>query len=157
MKVGDAARELVHSVDSVLDADPTVEANALEFAEDGIVVIETFADLAVAQAFGVASDAAFFAAEIFEGAFGKVAIAGVHGDDAMRDALEEFEGIFSGEVSVAWVVVDAEMGTVDAVDQLTEGVHFLSEFRKVPEVVLVVVFDDESDATFRSVREARVD
>ena len=45
-------------------------------------------DLAVAEALGIALSAAFFLAQIFNGALSEVAIAGVHRHNPMRDALQ---------------------------------------------------------------------
>ncbi len=78
-----AAGELVHAVNAVFDADPSVESSTFEFAKNGVVIIEALANFAMSQAFGVAQGTAFLAAQVFERAFGEVAIAGVHGDNAM--------------------------------------------------------------------------
>jgi hypothetical protein len=51
---GDALAELVDAVDAVFDADPTCEVDAFELGENGVVVVEALADLAGAEAPGVA-------------------------------------------------------------------------------------------------------
>ena len=48
----DASRELLHAIDAVFDADPAVESFALQLGEDGVVVVEAFADLANPEADG---------------------------------------------------------------------------------------------------------
>jgi hypothetical protein len=45
----------------------------------------------------------------------------------------------------------------DRIDELAEDVHLLGEFGILPEVVLVVVFDDEGDAALGRVGETGVD
>ena len=40
-----ASRELLHAIDTVFDADPAVEAFALQFGEDGVVVVEALDEL----------------------------------------------------------------------------------------------------------------
>ena len=54
-----APRKLLHAIDAVFDADPAVEAFALQLGEDGVIVVEALADLAVAEALGVALGTAF--------------------------------------------------------------------------------------------------
>ena len=61
----------------------------------------------------------------------------------MGDALEQCDGIFTGEVGVAGIVVDPEIRMFDRLDELAEDVHLLGEFGIFPKVVLVVVLDDE--------------
>src|SRR5688572_5735902 len=79
-----AGGQLFHAVDAILDADPAVEANRVELAEDDVVVIQALADLAVTQTLGVALNATLFvAAQVFDGAFDQVAVAGVHGNHAV--------------------------------------------------------------------------
>jgi hypothetical protein len=46
--------ELFDSIHAVFDADPAGEVDAFELGEDGVVVVEALADLAVAEALGVA-------------------------------------------------------------------------------------------------------
>ena len=46
----DALAQLVDAVDAVFDADPAVEADARQLAEDGVVVVQAAADDAVPQA-----------------------------------------------------------------------------------------------------------
>ena len=48
-KKSGAAGELVQAVDSVLDADPRIEPDASEFGEDGVIVVQAFADLIAAS------------------------------------------------------------------------------------------------------------
>lgn len=57
-----AAGQLLHAVHAVFDADPAIEAFALQFAENGVVVVEPLANLAVAQTLRIALSAAFFTA-----------------------------------------------------------------------------------------------
>ena len=57
--------QLLHAVDAVFDADPAVEADACQLAEDRVVVVQAAADHAVPQPLGVA-DAVLFAAQIFD-------------------------------------------------------------------------------------------
>ena len=89
--------------------------------------------------------------------FGQVAVAGVHRDDAVLDARQQFERIFAGQKRVARIVVDAEVGRVDAIDQVAEHVHLLGELGILPVVVLVVVFEDQRHAAGRGVRNAGLD
>ena len=77
----------------------------------------------MAEALGVALCATFFFAEVFDGALGEVAVAGVHGDDAMRDALQQLDRIFTGEIGVRGVVVHAEVWVVHGIDQFAEDIH----------------------------------
>ena len=49
LQEGDRAGHLVEAVDAVLDRDPAVEADAGEDAEDGVVVVQALAGLAVLQ------------------------------------------------------------------------------------------------------------
>ena len=46
-KEGNAALELFESVDAVFDADPAVEADAGQLGENRVLVVHSFADLAV--------------------------------------------------------------------------------------------------------------
>jgi len=62
----------------------------------------------VAEALGVAGRAAFFLSEILKGAFDEVTVRGMHGHDALRDALEQFDGVVAGDGGVAGVVVHAK-------------------------------------------------
>src|SRR4051794_34439367 len=57
---GDAGSELFEAVDAVFDADPAGEVDGFQFGEDGVVVVEALAYLAVAQALGVADGVGFF-------------------------------------------------------------------------------------------------
>src|SRR5688500_7628738 len=82
-----AAFKLVEPVDAVFDADPAVEADARQLLEDRVVVVHPTADLAVPQPLGVA-DAVFLAAQVLDRALGQVAVAGVHGDDAVLYAAQ---------------------------------------------------------------------
>src|SRR5438045_3102435 len=99
---GDALAHLFDAVDAVLDADPAVEADGGEGGEDGVVVVESAADDAVAEALGV-TDGVFFLAKVIDRALGEVAVAGMHRDDAVLDAAEQVERVFAGEDRVAGV------------------------------------------------------
>ncbi len=72
-----ARLELLDAIHAVFDADPTGEVDAFELGENGIVVVEALADLAVAEALGVADGVGFFAAQIFNCSGGEVAVGGV--------------------------------------------------------------------------------
>src|SRR5690606_6117716 len=98
---GDAALQLVEAVHAVFDADPAVEALSLQFRENGIVVVESLADLAVAESLGVAHRSGFLATQVLKGTLGEVAVAGVHGDDAVRNATQQVQGIFPRKEAVA--------------------------------------------------------
>ncbi len=152
----DTASELLHAIDAVFDADPAVEAFALQFGEDGIVVVEALADLAVTEAFGIALSAAFFFAEIFEGAFGEVTVAGMHRHHAMRDALQQLQRVLAREVGVGGIVVHTEVRMIHGIDEFAEDIHLLCELGILPEIVLVVIFDDERDAALLCVWQARI-
>ena len=54
MEKCNALAELLHAIHAVFDADPAGEVDAFELGEDGVVVVEALADLAVAEALGVA-------------------------------------------------------------------------------------------------------
>ena len=86
-------------------------------------------------------------------AFGQVAVAGVHRDDAVLDAPQQLQRIFAGQDRVARIVVDAEVRRIDAIDQVAEDVHLLGELGILPVVVLVVVLQDQRDAALRRVRQ----
>ena len=97
------------------------------------------------QAFGVA-DAVFLFLQILDRAGDQRAVAGVHGDDAVLNALQEFKRVFPGQDRVAGVVVDAEVGHLDPLDEVAEDIHLLGELGVGPVVVLVVVLDDQRHA-----------
>ena len=42
--------QLIHTIHTIFDTDPSVKSYALQFGENGIVVVQPPADLAVAQA-----------------------------------------------------------------------------------------------------------
>jgi len=123
----DALAELIDSIDAILNADPTGKADARECGEDGVVVVHAAADDAVSQPFGIAN-AVLFLAEVFDCAFSKVPIAGVHGDDSLLHPGEQNQRIFAGENRIARIVVDAEMRRVNAIDELAKDVGLLREF-----------------------------
>ena len=81
----------------------------------------------------------------------------MHGHDALRDALEQFDRVVAGDVGVAGVVVHAEAVGGQGVHQGAEDVHLLRELRVEPEVVLVVVLEDERHAAFLGMRDAGAD
>src|SRR5271154_6448250 len=77
----DAAAQLLDAVDAVFDADPSVEADAGQFGEDGVVVVEALADLAMAEPAGIA-EGVFLLLQVLDGPLGQIAVAGMHRDDA---------------------------------------------------------------------------
>ena len=154
----DTPGELIGPVDAVFDANPVVcKTVVLEDGKDGVVIIEPFADLAMAETLGVSFDAGFLLAEVFKGAFGEVAVACVHGDDARGDGFEEGNGVLPGENGIAGVVIDAEIRVLNTGDEIAENIHVLGEFRVIPKVILVVIFDDERDAAIPRAWEAGLD
>ena len=54
----------------------------------------------------------------------------------------------AGQVGVARVVVDPEEGMIDCRNELAEDVHLLGELGILPEIILVVVLQNEGDAAF---------
>src|SRR5277367_3754300 len=58
---GHALAQLLHAVNAVFDADPAVEADSRQRAENGVVVVQALADRAMPQPAGIA-DAVFLAA-----------------------------------------------------------------------------------------------
>ncbi len=114
-----AAAQLLYAIDAVFNADPSVEADAGQFGEDGVVVIEALADFTVAEPPGVA-EGVFFLLQVLDRPLGQVSVAGVHGDDAALHPPEQFQRVFAGQDGVARVVVDAEVGMVDACHQVAE-------------------------------------
>ena len=101
---------LFESVNSVFNADPTVEAGFFERAENGIVIVESLPDFPMTEAAGVAETVHLFLTEVFKGTFQEETVAGVHGNNAVFDPSEEFQWILTGQDGIAGVVVDAEMG-----------------------------------------------
>jgi hypothetical protein len=81
----------------------------------------------------------------------------MHGNNTIRDSFEQDKRIFPGEISVAWIVVHSEIRVIDFVDELTEYVHFLGEFREGPEIVFIMILDDEGYVFFSSIGEAFFD
>ena len=79
------ATQLIDSVDTVFDADPAVKALSHQFAENRVVVVQSFADFTVAQSFCISDRSAFFAAQVLERASEQITIAGVHRHDAVGD------------------------------------------------------------------------
>lgn len=73
-----ASAQLVDSLDTVFDTDPTVESGLAKLSKDRIVVIEPLTYLAVSQSLGISSSPTFFASQIFQCAFDQIAVAGMH-------------------------------------------------------------------------------
>ena len=111
----------------------------------------------MSQPLGIAFGPGFLTTKIFERAFGQVAIAGVHRDDTMRNATKQLQRVLAREIGVAGIVVHPEARVIDRLDERAENVHFLGKLGVVPEVVLVVIFDDEGDPVFLCEREAGAD
>ena len=91
-----AVVELIHAVDTVFDADPTIKADTRKLRKDRVIIVDTLTDDAMAESVGIAFDV-FFTAQIFDGTLSQIAIAGVHGDHAMLDVLEQLERIVAGQ------------------------------------------------------------
>ena len=117
-------------------------------SKDRVVVVQPAADDAVPQPLRVANRV-LLAAQVFDRSFNQIAVAGVHGDDAVLHSSQQFERIVAGQKRVAGIVVDAKVRRVDARDQVAKCVHLLGELGMLPVVVLVVVLQDERDATAR--------
>src|SRR4051794_8596494 len=110
----DAFGELVHTVHSVLDADPAVEAHRSKFGKDRIVIVEPSANGAVTKPLGVARRSTFFSPQILECAFGEIAVGRVHRDDAVLDAAQQLQRTVAREKGVGRIVVHAEAWMLDA-------------------------------------------
>jgi hypothetical protein len=82
----DALRQLPHAIDAILDAYPTIECRSPQFAEDGVVVIESPANGSVAKPFRVAFDSAFFATQVLKRSVDESPIARMHRDHAVFHA-----------------------------------------------------------------------
>ena len=80
----------------------------------------------------------------------------MHGDDAMRDSLQQLNRVLTRQVGVGRIIVHTEVRMVHRIDDFAEDIHLLGEFRIVPEVVLVMIFDDQGDATFLCVGQTGV-
>src|SRR5690606_3589886 len=100
------------------------------------------------QSSRVPNRTSFFAAQVSQCALGEVSVAGMHGDDAVRHTFQQIKWIFPRNVGIAGIVVDAEVGMIDAVYEFTEHIRFLCEFRVRPEVVLIMVLKNKGNSTF---------
>ena len=67
-----ASAQLVDSLDTVFDTDPTVKSGLAKLSKDRIVVIEPLPDFAVAQSLGIPSSPTFFASKIFQCSFNQI-------------------------------------------------------------------------------------
>ena len=111
-----AAVEVLHSVHAIFYADPPIEALAFEFRKDGIVVVQPFSNLSMAETFGVTLGASFLLSQVLNRSFQQKAIAGMHRNNPVRNSSQQFQGIFSRKVSVAWVVIHSEGGMLHCVE-----------------------------------------
>ena len=103
---------------------------------------------------GIAFGRVLFAAEVVECALDQRPIAGVHRDHPRQHPPQQLDRIIPGQERVGGIVVDAEVWMVDGVDELTEDLHLLGKLGVLPEVVLVVVFQDQDDATVGGIGQA---
>lgn len=95
----------------------------------------------MAQTLGI-TYAVFFLAKIFDGSFSQISIAGVHRDYAIFYFVEQDQRIFAGEDGVAGVVIYAEVGVMDLIDQIAEDIGLLGEFGVLPVIVFVMIFEN---------------
>ena len=149
-----AAAQLLNPIDPVFDTDPAVEADSPQFVENRVVIIESLADLTVPQPFSIAGRATFFTAEILERPFDQVAVAGVHGNYAMRHPLEQFDRIVTSQIRIARVIVDAKSRMLNRFNQFTKHIHLLRELRVLPKIIFIMIFDDQSDIVLLRIRQA---
>ena len=70
---GDTPLQLIKPVDTVFDADPTVEFGTFQHRKDRVVVVHSLSDFAVAQPFRVAR-AVFFLTQLVDGAVSEISI-----------------------------------------------------------------------------------
>jgi len=72
----------------------------------------------------------------------------------MLDPVQQYKRILAGEDGVARIKIHPELRRLNSVYQIAENVHLLSEFRVLPVIVFVVIFDDELHAPRGGVGEA---
>ena len=108
----------------------------------------------MAQAAGVTDRASLFLPQVLKRPALEIAIAGMHGHDAMSDASQKLQRIVPCEEGIAWIVIDSKMGMLNSLDQLAEDVHLLGELGILPEIVLVVIFDNQCDIQLFRPRQA---
>ena len=81
----------------------------------------------------------------------------MHRHDPARHAPQQFERVVTGDGGIARIVVDAEVGIPDGIDERTKQIHLLGELGILPEVVLVVILDDQRDPQLARQRQAGAD
>src|SRR5690348_606084 len=78
----------------------------------------------------------------------------MHCHDAMLHTPKQFERVFAGKNGVARIVIDAKARRLYTIDQFAEDVHLLGELGVLPVIVLVMIFDNERDASLLSMGNA---
>ena len=155
-KVG-ASPQLVESFDAIFDADPAIEANPTKFSKNGIKIVEPFSDFAVTKTRGISLRSGFFPSQIVESAADERPIAGVHCDNARRNACKQFERIITGKKCIAGIVIHTKVRVSHSSDQRTKDLHLLCKLRKFPEVIFVMVFENQRYAGSFRIWQTRFD
>ena len=77
----------------------------------------------------------------------------MHRNDPVRDPFEKLDRIIPCDVGIARIVVHSKVRMLDCIYQRTKDVHLLGELWILPEVIFVMVLDDERDTSLFGIRQ----
>src|SRR5690606_11143971 len=132
--------QLFHPIHSILNTDPSVATDRLQFTENSIVAIQALTNSSMPQAFCVTFCPAFLTAQILQRAFGKISVTRMHGDDPLFHTTEQIHRLFTRKVGITWVEVHSKMRMLYPLYQFTKDCLLLRKLRVCPEIIFVVVF-----------------
>src|SRR5437867_11767428 len=142
----DTAGHLVKAFYAVLDRDPTRVSDFAENGEDGIVIVQPFADLPVTQVWGIAqSSVRLFQVFQFRLAL-EIAVRGLHRNDPVFHLLQEFHRILTCQDGIAGIELNAKARGVYLTDYPQIDLAALCKLRITPQAILVMILHAQRDA-----------
>ena len=131
--------KLIHTVHAIFYADPSVKSNAFEFRENRIIVIQAFTDLSMTKSLSISNGTSLLLSQVFNGSHFQITIAGMHRNHTIRYTIQQLQRIFSCQIRVAGIIINAESRMVYAPDKLAKHIHLLCKLRILPEIIFIVI------------------
>ncbi len=110
----------------------------------------------MAKASRIALDV-FLGPQILESSFGKITVAGMHGNHPIQYGIKQGNGVIPCKKGVGRVIIDPERWIIDCSDEPLEAFHLLGKFRIGPEIVFIMILQDKCYAMILGYRQTGLD